>query len=140
MSEIEASQDLLLTAGEMQANRWYYEQNKLRRFPAFALIGSGGVITAAEGAVNTQNANTYGIRIVLDGFPYSLPKVFPKGWTPHPEVPHKYNDGSLCIMRSDQWRRHFTVALVVAKTAIWLGKYELWKRNGHVWPGLGQRH
>jgi hypothetical protein len=41
-------------------------------------------------------------------------------------------------MRSDQWRRHFTVALVVTKTAIWLNKYELWKRNGRAWPGLGQ--
>ena len=28
-------------------------------------------------------------------------------------------------MRSDQWRRHFTVALVIAKAAIWLGKYEI---------------
>jgi hypothetical protein len=140
MAEIQATGDLILTTAEMQTNRWYYEQERLRRFPAFALIRPNGQVISAEGAIDTQNGNTYGIRLTLDGFPYALPKVFPKGWTPHPSAPHKYLDGSLCIMRSDQWRQYFTVALVVAKTAIWLGKYEIWKRNGHLWPGLGQAH
>ena len=70
----------------------------------------------------------------------TLPKIFPKAWTIHPEAPHKFSDGSICIMKSAQWRQHFTVAFVVAKAAIWLGKYELWKRNGHRWPGLEQPH
>lgn len=140
MAEIEATRDLILAAAEMQTNRWYHEQERLRRFPAFALMSSSGRIVAAEGAIDTQNGNTHGIRIPLEGFPNVLPKVFPKGWTPHPDAPHKFTDGSMCIMRSDQWRRYFTVALVVTKTAIWLGKYEIWKRNGHVWPGLQQRH
>jgi hypothetical protein len=29
---------------------------------------------------------------------------------------------------------------VIAKAAIWLGKYEIWKRNGNHWPGIGQSH
>ena len=140
MPEIAATQDLILAPAEMGTNRWYNERGRLRLFPAFALLGSNGQITAAEGAIDTQNRNTYGIRIVLERYPYALPRIFPRGWTFCPGVPHIYLDGSLCIMRSDQWRRHFTVALVVAKTAIWLGKYEIWKRNGHVWPGLGQAH
>ncbi len=140
MPEIQAAQNLILTASEMQGNRWYYEQGKLSFFAAFALLRANGQVTAAEGALDTQSGNTYGIRVVLENYPYALPKVFPKGWTVHPQVRHKYMDGSLCIMRSDQWRRTFTVALVVAKTAIWLGKYELWKRNGQVWPGLEQKH
>ncbi len=139
MTEITAAPNLTLTPAEMQT-RWYYEREKLRLFSAFALLGANGQVTAAEGAIDTQYANTYGIRIVLDNYPYALPEVFPKAWTLHPDVPHKYRNGSLCIMRSDQWRQHFTVAFVVAKTAIWLGKYELWKRNGHNWPGLGQTH
>jgi len=139
MAEITAAQKLILTPTEMQA-RWYYEREKLRFFPSFALLGANGQVTAAEGALDTQNNNTYGIRIVLDNYPYALPKVFPKAWTFHPDVPHRFNDGSLCIMRSAQWLQHFTVALVVAKTALWLGKYEIWKRNGHNWPGLGQKH
>ena len=140
MSEIAANQDLILSATEMSGNRWSYEQQRLRLFPTFALLGSNGQIVAAEGAVDTQNGNTYGIRIVLERYPYALPRIFPKGWTLHPSVSHTYADGSLCIMRADQWRKYFTIALVVAKTAIWLGKYEIWKRNGHVWPGLGQAH
>lgn len=139
MPEIEAAQNLILTPTEMQA-RWPSEAAKLRFFPSFALLRTGGTITATEGAIDTQNGNTYAIRVTLENYPYSLPKVLPKGWTVHPEVTHKYNDGSLCIMRSDQWRRHFTLALVIAKTAVWLGKYEIWKRNGHQWPGLGQKH
>jgi hypothetical protein len=139
MAEIGASGDLTLTQAQMQA-RWFYEGEKLHFFPAFALVGLNGRVTAASGAIETQYGNTYGIRIELANYPFALPNVFPQEWTIHPAVTHKYNNGALCIMRSDQWRQHFTIALVVAKTAIWLGKYELWKRNGNIWPGLGQRH
>ncbi len=140
-TELEADRNLLLTVAEAQSeHRWYYEQVRLGSFPAFSLLRRDGVIVAAEGAIDTQNNNTYGIRIDLTNFPYALPKPFPRGWALHPDVPHKYNDGSLCIMRSAQWRTNFTIAFVVAKTAIWLAKYEIWKRNGHVWPGKHQRH
>ena len=139
MPEIAANSDLTLSATELQS-RWYYEREKLRLFPSFALLGVGGQISAAEGAIETQNGNTYRIRIVLANYPFSLPKIHPIGWSVRPEAPHKFNDGSICIMRSDQWRQRFTVALVAAKSAIWLAKYEIWKRNGHRWPGLGQSH
>jgi hypothetical protein len=140
MSEIEAAANLRLTPEEMQSNRWYFEREKLRLFKAFALVGANEQITAAEGALDTQYGNTYAVRVNLTNYPQALPTVHPRGWTIHPEVTHKFSDGSLCIMRSDQWRRHFTIALVVAKTAIWLNKYEIWKRNDHKWPGLEQRH
>ena len=140
MTEIAAGPELTLTSSQMQSNRWYHERQKLKGFPAFALLGVNGRITAAEGAVDTQYNNTYGIRIVLENYPYSLPNVFPKDWTVHPAAPHTFSGGSICIMKSAQWRQYFTVALVVAKVAIWLGKYEIWKRNGHRWPGLEQQH
>jgi len=141
MSEIQAAQNLLLTVQQMQSNRWYYEREKLRLFSTFVLLGMGdGSITAAEGTLDTQYNNTYGIRIELTNYPHALPKVYPKDWSIHPEITHKFIDGSLCIMRSDQWRKYFTIALVVAKTAVWLNKYEIWKRDGHRWPGLEQKH
>ena len=140
MVEIAAGQELRLSPLEMQTNRWHFEREKLRLFPAFVLLGVNGRITAAEGVIDTQHNNTYGIRVTLDNYPYALPKVFPKGWAIDPAVTHRFRDGSLCIMKSAQWRQYFTVALVVAKAAIWLGKYELWKRNGHRWPGLEQPH
>ena len=140
MLEIAGDGNLELASWEMN-NRWYYEREKLQNFPAFQLLARNRTITAAEGAIDTQYGNTMGIRIELpERYPLSLPKVHPRGWSIHPSVLHKYNDGSICIMRSDQWRKHFTIALVVAKTAIWLAKYEMWKRNGHDWPGLGQQH
>lgn len=140
MPEIAVAANLKLSAAEMQTNRWYYEREKLRLFPAFALLGVGEQVTAAEGAIDTQYYNTYGIRIGLKNYPYALPTVLPKGWIVDPTCPHRYTDGSLCIMKVGQWRQYFTIAFVVAKSAIWLGKYELWKRNGHRWPGLEQRH
>jgi hypothetical protein len=139
VAEIEAP-DLTLTPQQMASNRWYYEREKLRLFPSFSFVGYGSQITGAKGTLDTQYNNTYAIRIEIPNYPYSLPKVWLRDLKPHPDAPHKFNDGSLCIMRSSQWRTHFTVALVVAKTSIWLGKYELWKRNGHHWPGLEQRH
>jgi len=137
---IDISSDLTLTPVELQGNRWTYEQKKLRMFPAFKFLSSAGSIVAAEGALDTQCGNTYGLRIELNNYPFSLPKIRPKGWPVHPSAPHQFNDGSICVMRADQWRRHFTVALVIAKAAVWLGKYEIWKRNGNYWPGLGQNH
>ena len=139
MIEISSDQ-LTLSSAEIQGNRWSYELQKLRTFPKFSLLSSGGSVVAAEGILDTQYNNTYALRIELTNYPFSLPKVRPNGWSIHPSSPHQFNDGSICVMRSDQWRRNFTVALIVAKAAIWLGKYEIWKRNGHFWPGLGQRH
>lgn len=140
MADIWANEELILGPAESGPNRWHFEREKLRFFPSFVLLGANGQVTGAEGALDSQYNNSYGIRIALDNYPFALPKVFPKSWVVHPDVRHKYPDGSMCIMRADQWRKHFTVALVVAKTAIWLNKYELWKRNGHRWPGLEQRH
>jgi hypothetical protein len=140
MPEIEAAMLELTAAQANSALRWSYEQEKLKRFPAFRFVRVGTNITGVVGALDTQVGNTYGVRVELQNFPFARPTVFSRDWTPHPDVPHRFNDGSLCVMRSDQWRTYFTVALVIAKVAIWLGKYELWKRNGHIWPGLGQHH
>ena len=135
-----SSGQLTLTPAELLGNCWAWEQQKLLTFRAFRFLSNGGSIVAAEGALDTQYNNTYGLRIELSNYPFSLPKITPKGWQIHPSAPHHFNDGSICVMRSDQWRRHFTVALVIAKAAIWLAKYEIWKRNGNYWPGLGQTH
>jgi hypothetical protein len=140
MVEISAPDLVLSVAEANSSNRWIFEQRKLDFFPSVRFVGAGGKITAAVGTLDTHSGNTYGIRVDLTNFPYSLASVFPRDWQVHPEAPHKYRNGSLCIMRNDQWRFHFTVALVLAKTAIWLGKYEIWKRNGHAWPGLEQSH
>lgn len=140
MAEIVASELILTPAEASSPRRWLFEQHRLQLFPSFRLVGVGSQITAAVGSLDTHMGNTYAIRVELKNFPYCRPSVFPQDWQVHPLAPHKFADGSLCIMRFDQWRSYFTVALVVAKTAIWLGKYEIWKRNGHTWPGREQKH
>jgi hypothetical protein len=140
MVEISAPALELAVVEANSSNRWAFEQQKLKLFPSFRFVATGGKVTAAVGAIDTQMNNTYGIRVDLTNFPYSRPSIFPTDWEPHPSAPHRFHDGSLCIMRSDQWRYHFTVALAIAKASIWLGKYEIWKRNGQRWPGLGQAH
>ena len=65
MPEIAATDDLILRPAEMGTRRWHYERECLRLFSTFALLGTSGQITAAEGALDTQSGNTYGIRIVL---------------------------------------------------------------------------
>jgi len=52
----------------------------------------------------------------------------------HPSAPHQFNDGSMCVMRSDQWRRHFTIALIIAKAAIWLVNMRSGNETGIFWP------
>src|SRR5436190_2205498 len=117
------SPDLVLSVAESQAsNRWYYEHSKLSLFPSFSFKSTGGKIVAAEGVLDTPQNNSYGIRIDLSRHPFEKPWIFPNGWPPHPDCPHRFNNGSLCVMRSDQWIREFSVALVIAKTAIWLAK------------------
>ena len=53
MPEIAANDDLILAPAEMGTNRWHYERERLRLFPTFVLLGTGGQITAAEGALDT---------------------------------------------------------------------------------------
>jgi hypothetical protein len=100
MTEIAAASNLLLNVHEMQLNRWYYERERLVLFPSFALLGISSLITAAEGTLDTQYGNTYGIRIDLSNYPHALPRVVPKGWIVHPEVTHKFSDGAICGLTS----------------------------------------
>ena len=121
-----SSDQLTLTSAEIQGNRWPYEQQKLRTFPKFKFLSTAGssIIVAAEGTVNTQYNNTYGLRSELANYPFSLPKVRPSGWSIHPSA-HTFNDGTMCVMRSDQWRRHFTVASHGCQGRHLAGKYEI---------------
>ena len=121
MAEISSGELTLTTAEAQSASRWTYERQRLAMFPNFHFVGVNGTITGARGTLDTQNNNTYALRIELPRYPHALPTVHPADWTIHPSSPHKYNDGSICIMRAAQWRNHFTVALVVAKAAITTG-------------------
>ncbi len=141
MENFRTSSGLVITASDSGIDRASVESRKLlEHFPQFALLKSGGSIDGAKGWLKTNAGNTYRIQIkTSSSFPYELPTVWPTDWTPPASCPHRFQSGSLCIMRSAQWTSTFTIAFVVAKTAIWLNKYDVWRSSG-AWPGKSQPH
>jgi hypothetical protein len=110
----------------------------VEHFPGFALLQVGeDAFGVASGRLSTFASRSYGLHIVLlDGYPNVLPVILPDGWTPK-ENPHIYTAGNLCVMKSSQWRPFMSVAFLVAKTALWLNKYEIFLAKA-IWPGADQ--
>jgi hypothetical protein len=128
---------LTITEGS-GSNRMYREQEVLRKyFPYFVIAQDSAGRLTARGVLSTE-INSYGIRVVLpSNYPYEMPAVVPLDWKAG--GPHVYPNGQLCVMQLGQWRTPYTIALMVAKAAIWVNKYEVYKRYGS-WPGNEQFH
>lgn len=141
MENFRTTSTLVMAPADTSLSRIEAEKRKLKlHFPQFSIYDSGGTILEARGWLKTNAGNTYGILIkATSKYPYELPTVHPQDWTVKSGTPHLYQGGSLCIMRAAQWTFSFTIAFVVAKTALWLNKYEVFKTSGR-WPGKGQTH
>ena len=129
----------MLITGPDASNRLYAEQEKLRTyFPQFAFARSADGNLFVRGTLRTNSGQSYPIRVVLSSdYPHGIPCIYPDGWDS--ACPHIYRAGNLCIMRPDQWRAFYSIAFAVAKTAIWLNKFEVFKARGY-WPGNEQQH
>lgn len=141
MASLQVPVDLLVTGSEWYRDRWAVEQEKLRnRFPAFSFYRSGGRITSAQGIFETSYGGSYHVKVEIpSSYPYTIPKI----WLPYNTIDrkcgHVYSDGSVCTLRSSQWSKTMTVAVILVKTAVWLNKYDSWVRNGkRRWPGKDQ--
>jgi hypothetical protein len=119
--------------------RMYREQEVLKRyFPDFELVRDRSTGNFAARGILSTELNLYGVRIALaSDYPRTMPRIIAVGWTPR--APHLYGDGHLCVMKEEQWRQGYSVALMVAKAAIWVNKYEVYLRDGS-WPGNEQLH
>ena len=109
------------------------------QFPSFLIMETSnpGSWAFAKGQLKTFTGRSYSLWIDLPAsYPHSLPAVLPDGWQPTSN-PHIYANGALCIMREQQWSSFMSVALVVAKSALWLNKYEIWL-DKRIWPGAEQ--
>lgn len=136
----EVSSDLIVKGRDLDRNRRTVEAEKLAGFPAFDLYGRDGTITSAKGVIRTTAGNSFTVRISWpEGYPYSIPSITVLDHEFAGSCPHRYTNGNLCVMRSDQWSSSMTLAFMVAKTAIWLDKYEQWRTTGR-WPGRQQSH
>jgi hypothetical protein len=130
----------LLIEEDASGDRLYLEQQKLDHyFPQFSFAQSrtSGYLSVV-GFLRTNAGRNYSLKIVLPSdYPHGIPAIFPQGWTA--KCPHIYPPGNLCIMKSEQWRPFYTIAFVVAKSGIWLNKYDVYQRT-HTWPGNEQFH
>jgi hypothetical protein len=138
MTDLEIPRSLTITGNG--PDRMYQEQQVLRQhFPNFEFVVGGTGQYAARGILSTE-VHLYGIRIEIPStYPHQLPLVFPVGWTA--SGPHMYPTGNICVMHPNQWRNAYSIALLVAKAAIWVNKYEIYQSDGgRAWPGNERFH
>lgn len=128
----------LLIRDTPAAKRMYAEQQKITKyFPQFGMYRDQGHLYS-RGVLRTSVGNTYGVSVIpSDDYPHSIPVVLPLGWKA--EGPHIYVGGNLCFMKPEQWRSFYSLAFVIARSAMWLNKFEVYKARGR-WPGNEQAH
>lgn len=138
-----ANRELIFQGSDLLRPRMSVEQEKMRlHFPSFSFYATSGRITSVQGVISTSYGYSYTVKISIgENYPYELPTVELPFHTLDASCPHKYSSDDICIMRKVQWSSSLSLALVVAKAAIWLNKYDSWKKNGRrSWPGKGQSH
>ncbi len=132
---------LLISGEDSLRDRMTVERERMvKRYPHFRFETARGAVKLVEGILNTNYGSPYVARIVVPGkYPYAIPSLrFPhERFSPH--CPHRYSDGSLCVMKHDQWRSMYSLAYMVMLAGVWAQKYDSWKRTGE-WPGLEQNH
>ena len=111
----------------------------------FALVelhptSQGGVCVKA--GLQTSDGNTYFIAIYFVDYPNRMPSVYMTTPTLRSDSAnvHRYKDGNICYLHQSMWNpgRH-TVSDVLARSAKWLNKYDVWCRKGR-WPGAELKH
>jgi hypothetical protein len=110
---------------------------------AFALVEAhpttdGGVYVKA--ALQTTAGNAYVAAVYFPNYPSQMPKVLITRPTVLPGTGHQYTDGNICYLHPNMWNpgRH-DLTFVLARTAKWLNKYEVWRVRG-IWPGAAVKH
>lgn len=91
-------------------------------------------------ALQTSQSHIYTLSISFpDLYPYHLPSVHVR--TPAlPPSPHRYPGGNICYMLPRLWNPGLhTLTFVIARSAKWLGKYEVWLQTQR-WPGAEAPH
>lgn len=110
------------------------------KFPGFRFQLERGNILAS-GLISTSYGNKYFVQIEVseEKYPYVIPSVLLPHTPPPSSCPHRFNDGSLCVMRPEQWTTVLSLAFMVTRAAVWVNKFDSWKRHGK-WPGKEQSH
>lgn len=141
MGVFQTNRELVFSGPDLLRPRMTVEREKLMlHFPQFSFYGVNGQPSSVQGNLSTSYGNSYSVRISIPAhYPYELPEVTLPYHTISSGCPHTFVNGKICIMKSAQWTSTFSLAFVVAKTAVWLNKYDYWRMHGK-WPGKQQRH
>ena len=91
-------------------------------------------------AMQTSQGEIYTLQIDFPHYPNQAPEVRVRLPGLKPGTPHKYPGNQICYVHPKMWNpgRH-NLTFVLARTAKWLHKYEVWSRS-YRWPGAGHRH
>ena len=116
----------------VQRIRWEIQQ-AIEHFPNIESYPTtdGGIYIKA--LLQTSVGQVYVVAMTFVGYPSEMPKV---GVTPAvTHTKHIYSDGHICYMHPSVWNpaKH-DLKYVLAQTAVWLNKHEVYKRKG-IWPG-----
>ena len=141
MAARQVSRELLILGEDLSRPREVVERERLQwAFFGFSLRNEGGLLIA-RGLFSTKFGNKYLARIEAPErrYPYEIPDV----WLPNVKLPltcpHKFADGSLCVLKPAHWKTLYSFAFMAARTAVWLDKYDSWRRTG-IWPGKEPHH
>lgn len=141
MSPLQATRELIFAGSELDRPRMNVEQEKLRSYaPNFTFFSTGSRVTSIQGEISTSYGNRYFVKITIPAaYPYELPDIELPYHTIDSACEHRYGDHGMCVMRSGQWSASLSLALLTKKAAVWLNKYDSWRRNGRWrWPGTDQ--
>jgi ubiquitin-protein ligase len=142
MAGLQFNRDMIFLGNDLSRPRMVVEKEKMRQFfPGFDFYGTQSKITSVQGTISTSYGNSYDIKVIIGPrYPYTLPTVALL-YKSLDSGPHQYNNGEICVLKSEQWSSTLSLACIVAKAAVWLNKYDSWRRNGKkYWPGKGQSH
>ena len=98
---------------------------------------TGGLMALV--ALQTIN-KLYTLAVTLPNtYPNTMPDVYVRKPSLEPS-PHQYLHDRICYLHPSFWNpgRH-DLRFVIARTAKWLAKYEVYRAKGR-WPGVGHAH
>lgn len=97
-------------------------------------------VAYVKAALQTSANKTYIVSIYFPNYPAVAPDVYVTAPPLFATAPHRYTDGKLCLLYPSMWNPGVhDLTFVLAKTAKWLNKYEVWCETGR-WPGASIAH
>lgn len=119
-------------------------QREVRRasetFALVELSGENKRNIHLRAGLQTSGGSAYIITMYFPNYPHQMPRVFVNKPKLRRNSPHRYPDGNLCYLHPSMWNPGaHDISFVLARTAKWLNKYEVWRHKGR-WPGAEVKH